>query len=429
MHMYAITACVASRIAAALFAWSGDATEFTAGDILVSNSGNAVIAVFARDAAFKYSIDGASLGLASAGYLAVGMRGSVFVTDTVASKIVEFDPNGLVQTISVAGLISPRGILVGPGGTLWISSHGSNEIIITNGVGIVIRTISMPVGSGAPTGLTFDAAGRLLVCSEEATAILALDPCTGSLLKTYPLAGAASDISVNDAGLLVVSIEALDEVLYLDPETGLPNQAATIGLDAPGGLATSIDGDIFVCSVATDQVLRQVYGPLDTAIFGSGTLDDPKDAVIVPHRVRVMLQGRGVALDGSPPKKGSPLGKKYKATGELSIRPGTQDVLLSLDNSELAEFLGRDLVTSGRVAPFVPGSLKNAMYLGHYVQPLTCEDSEIRCSLNLRYELISIPKTFDVKAVFRSASIQASRSLSNADFVFSGKVVPLKKLN
>lgn len=427
--MHTVRAMIRTLAATALLATRADAGEFAAGDIVVSNGSSGAISVFAKDTTFKFSIEAATLGLASADYLAVGMRGTVFVTDSTSDKIVEFGANGWIRTLTVAGLHTPQGILVGPGGSLWIASRGSDQIIVTDPDGSPIRAIDMPVGNGQPTGLTFDAAGRLVVCSAEVGALVAIDPCTGSALRVYPLPAAPTDISINDYGMLVVSLEPMDQVWYLDPEEGTPNQAATIGIESPGGLATSIDGDIFVCSDATDEVLRQVYGPLDSVTFGDGILDDPKDAVVVPHRARVRVAGRGAANDGNAPIHGTKLGKKYKTTAELSLSPGTQDVLLALDDSELASLLGHDLVLSGRTTVFVPGSPKLVMVVGHYLQPMLCDDSEVRSSLSLRYALKAIPQSFDVKASFRGATLQASRSLSEVDFAFSGTIRPIKELN
>lgn len=415
--------------AMALLAMSGYAAEFAAGDIVVSNGATSAISVFGKDTTFKYSIDGATLGLTSAAHLAVGMRGTVFVTDSLSDKIVEFGPNGWIRTLTVAGVQTPQGILVGPGGTLWIASRGSDQIIVADRDGQPVRSIDLPDGNGQPTGLAFDAAGRLVVGSAETGSLVTIDPCTGSSLRVYPLPAAPTDVSINDYGLLVVSLESMDQVWYVDPEEGAPNQAATIGIEAPGGLATSIDGDIFVCSAASDDVLRQVYGPLDFVTFGAGILDDPHDAVVIPHRARVRVVGRGTAQDGSAPSQGSKLGKKYKAYAELSLRPGTQDILIALDDSELATLLGHDLVLSGRTTVFVPGSLESAMVVGQYVQPMLCDDSEIRSSLYVRYALKAIPHSFDMKAAFRRATLQASRSLSEIDFAFSGKIQPIKGLN
>ena len=122
----------------------------------------------------------ASLALANNYDLAAGTydptSGHLFVVDrrTSPTKVVEINPATAAEISSFAlpfNASSYAGLVVDPaGGTLWYGSDQSGAAVQLSRTGAVLRTVSLTaqgVPANTTSGLSFDAAGNLLVASNQ----------------------------------------------------------------------------------------------------------------------------------------------------------------------------------------------------------------------------------------------------------------------
>ncbi len=173
------------------------------------------------------------------------------------------------------GLSSPRDLVLGPDGNVYVASSGSNSVVRYTPGGQLLSTF-VAAGSGglnAPFGLAFGPDGNLYVGSEGTNAIYEYSGSTGAFLTTFVPAGAG-------------------------------------GLNDPKGLAFGRDGNLYVSSRASESVLRY-QGPSGAspgsplpvtgqtgATFvapSSGGLQNPNDLTFDPNgNLDVASAGIGV---------------------------------------------------------------------------------------------------------------------------------------
>jgi len=190
--------------------------------------------------------------------------GHVYVSCGPTDGIRRFDGLGIAVSFVVpgsGGLSSPRGLVFGPNGNLFVASL-SGEVLEYDGtsgafVGVFVDATGNGGGPIDPYGLAVHA-GSLFVSSSFANEVKEFDATTGAFVQTLVAAGSG-------------------------------------GLSGPTGLAFGPAGDLFVTSPGDDSVKR--YDGLtgaylgDFVASGSGGLDGPFD----------------LTFDTAPPPAGVPL--------------------------------------------------------------------------------------------------------------------------
>jgi sugar lactone lactonase YvrE len=170
-------------------------------------------------------------------------------------------PSAFVSAGS-GGLSSPRDLVLGPDGNVYVASSGTSSVIRYNATGQLLGTF-VAAGSGglnAPFGLAFGSDGNLYVGSEGTNAIYEYSGSSGAFVSTFVSAG--SD-----------------------------------GLNDPKGVIFGPDGNLYVSSHVSGSILRY-QGPAGPApgsplpaagqsgatfvAAGSGSLDGPKDLLFGP---------------------------------------------------------------------------------------------------------------------------------------------------
>ena len=169
------------------------------------------------------------------------------------------------------GLSSPRDLVLGPDGDVYVASSGSNSVIRYTPAGQLLGTF-VAAGSGGLSssfGLAFGPDGNLYVGSEGTNAVYEYNGGTGAFLTTFVSAGSG-------------------------------------GLNDPKGLVFGQDGNLYVSSHLSNSILRY-EGPTDPApgsplpatgqsgatfvAAGSGSLAGPKELLFGPDGALYVSSG------------------------------------------------------------------------------------------------------------------------------------------
>ena len=204
--------------------------------------------------------------------------------DDTAQFIDTFVPAG-------SGLDHSRDVLFGSDGLLYVSSHGTDEVLRYDATTGQFVDVFVGAGSGGldrPSGLTFGPDANLYVSSAWTDEILRYDGTTGAFIDAFVTAGSGgldnpTHLEFGPDGSLYVSSWGTDEVLRYDGTTGafidafVP--AGSGGLNAPQDLSFGPDSALYVASGQSRQVLRYdgISGDfLDVFVSaGAGGLDRP----------------------------------------------------------------------------------------------------------------------------------------------------------
>lgn len=200
---------------------------------------------------------------------------------------------------SEVGLISPKQLVLGPDGLLYVSSSGTDEVLAYDATTGQLLSVFVTSGSGGldhPYGLAFELNGDLLVTSRNTDEVLSYDGLTGAFAGVFIAANSGGlddpvnltygpDFNIDGAADVYVTSRATHEILVYDGTDGafldVFVSAGSGGLDVPFALEFGPDGDLYVVSRESDSVLR--YDGLSGApleIFagvGSGNVADPLD--------------------------------------------------------------------------------------------------------------------------------------------------------
>lgn len=226
-----------------------------------------------------------------------------FISSSGTDEILIYDgPTaallGVFVTAGSGGLDTPTDFEFGPGGDLYVASFGTNEILRYNGnTGDFIEAF-VTAGAGGlngPTDLIFTS-NKLLVASRGTNQVLEYDPSNGDFRQALVPAGSGGlsspeSLLIHNNNLLVASFDT-DEVLQYDRGDGTFLgafvTAGSGGLDGPTCLSRGQQGggQVLVCSFNTDQVLE--YSRVNGAFLrefitaGSGSLDGPTGLFFKP---------------------------------------------------------------------------------------------------------------------------------------------------
>jgi streptogramin lyase len=181
----------------------------------------------------------------------------------------------------------------GPDGNVYISSPSGNSILRYDGTtGAFLGTFVAP-GSGGlslPYGLAFGPDGDLYVCSSETNSVLRYDGTTGTFLGTFVAPGSGGlqapwDLAFRPDGNLYVESHGTGQLLRYDAVTG--NFGGVFSTKATQGLILFCfgpDGDLY----ETDNVGVARYDGTTGAYKGyfvtpgSGGLSAPQDLTFGP---------------------------------------------------------------------------------------------------------------------------------------------------
>jgi len=406
---------------AGLLAPAGQAAdEFVAHHLFVcSEAGNSVVE-FAPDGTQLREI-GAAWGLIAPSGIAFGPDGLLYVVSTGTNLVYGFGGDGTLLRIigTGAGLLAPRGLAIGSDGSFYVGNSAVDSISRFAWDGTLLDSFGVGSGISVPSDLTIGASGHLFVASSGTGRVHEFD-LDGTLVRELGEGTtllSALGITFGPDGRLHLS-SAGDEVLVLDPGGGSGSpMGASAGLDGPSGLAFGPDGNLYVASRDGDVV--NVLDPSGTPIgqFGvGGALLLAGDLAFAPQRFGMKLQIE-VARDGAKELK-------LKELGVLSVAPGSQSVMLELNDSPS----GKDFASIfGAEAIVLRGFDLTTSKAGKLVTQL-----EARHHADNGFGFMSLVgplETQNKKGVFSVKKLKGQLWSAGPGGVMSGKIQTSKPLN
>jgi DNA-binding beta-propeller fold protein YncE len=260
-------------------------------ELLVASNGLASVERFdlATGAALGSFVPAGSGGLANPDGMVFGPDGDLYVCAERASAVLRYDGKtgafkGTFVPAGSGGLDIAEYPAFGADGNLYVSSTHANAVLRYDGRTGAFLDAFVPPGSGGlntPSGMVFGPDGNLYVSSTETHQILRYDGRTGAFLGAFVgggIAGSAGSgglqkpvgLTFGPDGNLYVSSLFTHQVLRYDGRTGafldVFVAARSGGLNGPYDLAFGPDGNLYVVSISSSQVLR--YRGSDGAFLG-----------------------------------------------------------------------------------------------------------------------------------------------------------------
>ncbi|MDR6322948.1 hypothetical protein [Actinoplanes couchii] len=228
-----------------------------------------------------------SLGLPSA--VAAGADGTVFIADSLASRVYALAADGTIEArVTAESLGGPiatiNALAVAPSGTLYLADRENGRVVeIPPGAGS--RPVSTPVP--LPTGLAADAAGDVWITSATSQLSRLRDGRVATIVESSDSGWAADENRPNSAPFDATAVSAGPDGLYFVDNRqrtvrrlgtdGTVTTAATLAADPfgtrdPVGLATSVSaaGPLYL----VDTVGSRVFSMPAAAPGGNAPADD-----------------------------------------------------------------------------------------------------------------------------------------------------------
>lgn len=206
--------------------------------------------------------------------IAIGLDGSVYVTDTWNHRVQKFTADGQFVTMwgtagtsesSNTAFWGPRGIAVNQNGQVFITDTGNNRVVIYDANGNYLNQFGVPgMGAGEfsePVGLTFDKVGNLFVVDTWNQRVQVFQSMDGGL--TYQPARewqVESWLSQSIKNKPFIAVDDTGHVFVTDPEAFrvLEFDSAGSFIRGWGGYSSDIDGFGLPIGIAVDSQGRIV---------------------------------------------------------------------------------------------------------------------------------------------------------------------------
>ncbi len=184
--------------------------------------------------------------------------GSLWFTEPGANQIGEVTTAGHVTTYSIPTPASgPQGITYGPDGNLWFTEAAANQIGEMSTSGVILNTYTIPGLPSNPQGITAGPDGNLWFTQAATGQIGRINPSTGAVAEFSILTpgGQPSGITTGPDGNLWFTEPAANQIGRIAPSTGTVTEFAikTPG-GRPQGITTGPDGNLWFTESAAAKV-------------------------------------------------------------------------------------------------------------------------------------------------------------------------------
>jgi len=275
--------------------------------------------------------------------LALDTGGNLYIADLGNARVRKVSVNGTIQTVMGGGSIvpggngdgspainihlnQPRNLAVGLDGTLYVSDFGANQIYSVSPSGILttVAGTGKPGFSGdglsaqlaqlnAPAGLALDGFGDLYVADSGNNRVRKI---FRSVISTEFIVTEPTGIAITSGGVLYVAASA-----YFGPTskaiTGIPF-AFDIALDRSGNIYATTGQ--FVLEVATGGTVTTIAGSGASAYFGGDEGPATMARLNAPRGIAVDSQGNSYIADTANNRI-----RKVTLEGIISTIAGTGD--------------------------------------------------------------------------------------------------------
>ncbi len=261
--------------------------------------------------------------------IAIDPRGSVYVADTGAARLVRLWGEGTYLSelggpadLGGAGLSGARSIAVSSAGEVYVADTNHNRVLIYSPTGVLLERVGAGGGNGAagssagafnhPAALALSRSGDVYVADTGNNRVVELFP-DGSLANVFGGLGAAdgrlhtpTGIALDAAGRVYVvdnvnnRIEVFDEAGRYLAKWGLRGDGLGY-LSQPTAVAVGCEGSVFVADTNNNRVERfDPAAPAGVGCVPASAWPPPLDVapvlrVSVPRRSGVLAR-RGLAL-------------------------------------------------------------------------------------------------------------------------------------
>ncbi|MBS4044645.1 MAG: Ig-like domain-containing protein [Chitinophagaceae bacterium] len=235
------------------------------------NSGNMFVTNYNNNTLSKINSLGTvstfvSSGLSLPGAITIDNANNLYVTNRGSNSVSKITSAGVVSTFATS--ITPNagsyGITIDNSNNLYVTNYFDSTIKKITSAGVVSTFVT---GISKPYGITIDPIGNLYVGDDGTNSILQVSPSgTTSTFATgisspYGLTYINGDIYVSSNTGTISKVT----------NTGTVTTYVSSGLNSPMGLCANTTGNLFVCNIGTNSILKVTppitLSPLNSLYF------------------------------------------------------------------------------------------------------------------------------------------------------------------
>ncbi len=269
--------------------------------VLVSGWNSNNVLGYDETGSFTGALVTARDGLSLAHSLTIGPDGYIYITSFGTDTVIRYDAKtatnlGVFVTAGLGGLNGPSNAVFGPDGRLYVTGLLSNSIHVYDGSnGASLGTVI--AGLNGAESVLFNADGNLLLVSGPGNTVLEYDTAgvfQGVFVSPGNGLSNPHDGVFGPNGNFYLSAFGTNKVLAYDGSTGtfievlVQDDPGTPAIDESGGLTNAHgllfgrDGDLYVTSFGSNEVLRYDGATgefLDVFVTSGNGLSGPTDVL------------------------------------------------------------------------------------------------------------------------------------------------------
>jgi len=192
----------------------------------------------------------------------IGPDGTIYVAGRDSNAIFHYSSSGTFINKIVTGVDSPYDLIYHTDGNIYVALVNNSVVNKYNGTtGAFLGTFASGNGLALPYGITFGPDGNFYVASRSSSrSVLRYNGSTGAFMDTFASGNGLTDpvdIAFGPDGYLYVTNSSAYNVLRFDASTGAYEDVfATMTNNHPYSLDFGPDGYLYVSCYNTNKILR-----------------------------------------------------------------------------------------------------------------------------------------------------------------------------